>query len=211
MHTTLKIVFLSDWHISSGTGDGYLLDATLSRDGDGFPYIPGSTLRGAMRTEAHHLGLCRPDLREAENYFWSSRNCSRGRKGYGLRISSAHFSQAFKQQILAHGSRKQLIEDLTVVRCKTSLSSDGVVKTGSLNTMECGMPSLEFFATLEAAPSEGVSDVWIEKYFRAVCAMVKYIGAEMSRGLGRCRVVFSDHVDRVVLPPENSFLMKLGA
>ena len=211
MQSTIKISFLSDWHISSGLGDGYLVDAVLNRDADGFPFIQGRTLKGVMRLGARQLGLCRDDLRHAETFFWDGQYYLQHNKGIGsLRISSAYFSDELKRQVVNHPTKKELIADLTLIRMHTSLTHEGVSKKGSLHSLECGIQGLDLFASLSVDPCEGISDDWITSYFNAVCAMVKHIGANRSRGLGRCQLSLVDHQKPVVLPQVNAFLMKFG-
>ena len=212
MHSIIKISFLSEWHFSSSVGDGYLIDATLVRDVDGFPYIPGRTMRGCLRLAAGRLGMCRADLKRAENFFWEE-HANVPTKNYigALRISSASFSQDLKRQVLNHSNKKQLIADLTVLHMGTSIGDNGCAKSGSLYTIECGIQGLEMFATIDVDPCKGIDDAWLKSYFKAVCGMVKNLGADSSRGLGRCKVTFLDDDKPVVLPQPNDFLMKLGA
>ena len=209
MQTTISITFLSDWHISSGIGDGFLVDAVLNRDSDGFPFIPGRSLRGALRHGAHMLGVCREDLRQAETFFWEAPK-KFNRLGL-LRVSSAHFAADLKQQLTGHGNKKQLIGDLAVLRSGTALTEEGVSKKGSLHTIECGLQGLELYATLAVDSSSEITDAWLESYFKAVCAMVKSLGADRSRGLGRCQITFLNDNKPVPLPVPNEFLMKMGA
>ncbi|MBQ7617534.1 MAG: hypothetical protein IJS50_01540 [Desulfovibrio sp.] len=209
MHNTLVISFLSDWHVAAGVGDGYLVDSVLLRDGDGFPYIPGRALRGALRSGAKRLGLCRPDLRMAEQYFWEG-GFENDPKLWTLRVSSAHFAEGLKRQLLGHSQAKQLTSDLTILRSNNALTEEGVSKKGSLHTQECGIQGLDLYATLSVNAPAGFSEAWLEAYFAAVCAMVKSLGANRSRGFGRCRLSLLDYRKTVVLPEVNAYLGQLA-
>lgn len=50
----LSIRFSSKWHTGSGEGN-ILTDRLLQRDARGFPYIPGSTLKGVIRENCEKL------------------------------------------------------------------------------------------------------------------------------------------------------------
>lgn len=52
---TLRINFLSDWHIGSGAGIPGSVDRQVVRDQDGLPYVPAKTLTGILRDAAEWL------------------------------------------------------------------------------------------------------------------------------------------------------------
>ena len=47
-----KIEFQSYWHIGSGLSTGTANDASLLKDRNNFPFIPGKTLKGLIRDAA---------------------------------------------------------------------------------------------------------------------------------------------------------------
>jgi len=63
--SVLHAAMLSDWHVGSGGGTPGYVDAHVRRDGDGLPYLPGSTVTGVLRdacqTVAEALDEGRPD------------------------------------------------------------------------------------------------------------------------------------------------------
>ncbi|QTA92058.1 RAMP superfamily CRISPR-associated protein [Desulfonema magnum] len=50
----MTISFESKWHTGSGES-GFLVDRLISRDARGWPYIPGSTLKGVIRENCEKL------------------------------------------------------------------------------------------------------------------------------------------------------------
>ena len=212
MQTKLLLAFFSDWHVSSGLGDSYRADAVLVRDADGFPYVPGRALKGALREGARRLGLCRQDLRNAEAYFWGTRQDSVESNEPGrIRVSAAELPGDLKHQINGLSGRERLINDLTVVRSQTALTAAGVAKASSLRSIECGMAGLELAAELSVSPGASVPEEWVTAYFTCVCAAVKSIGGNRSRGFGRCVLSMAGQNGTPDLPPELPFLTTGGA
>lgn len=209
MQKTISVQFLSDWHISQGTGDGYKSDSIIVRDADGFPCIPGRALKGALREGAQRIGQCRKDLKEAENFFFGTRNFSLDTNNAGIvRVSTAHLPPVFAESIKGLEKREELLGDLVILRSQTAINDDGLAQSGSLRTIECALMGLELFAQIEVHTSE-IEDSWVEQYFSAVCLAVKSIGGGRSRGLGRCRLTLLD-TPAGKLPGTNDFLRGRG-
>ncbi|MBQ7607139.1 MAG: hypothetical protein IJU76_04130 [Desulfovibrionaceae bacterium] len=194
MNMTLDLMFLSDWHISQGIGDGFRADAVLVRDADGFPYVPGRALKGAMREGASRLGLCRDDLQRAEDYFFGTRfDTLESNKQGRIRLSQAKLPQSFKvaldyvesAQDIRLADKETFINDLTILRSQTALTPEGLTKKGSLRTTECGIPGIPFEASL-TIDAQGIPESWLAAYMASVCRAVRSIGGNRSRGFGRC-------------------------
>lgn len=225
MRTQIKVTFLSDWHISSGIGDGHLSDALLIRDSNGLPYIPGRALKGALREGARRLSLCpdRKDLQEAERYLWGSPSHSEESNFAGvLRLSAGRLPEALYDALHyaeKHGGKKEaLIRDLTISRQQTALDSNGMVVKHSLRSIECGMAGLAFTATLDMCDNvqsnsdahsfAKLDEAWLQDYFSAVCAATRSIGAHRSRGLGRCQISLPGYTKPICLPKATTFFAK---
>ena len=206
MHKTLNVTFLSDWQVSSGIGDGHWADSMLARDGDGLPYIPGRALKGALREGAHRLGLCRADLAEAEAALWGTRAAPGSPTSPGLlQVSPGILAGGIREAILSSPpDRDAFVRDLTCRRVQTALDDDRQVIDRTLRKLECGIAGLQFTAGLDIAIGKE-SEAWIGAYLRAVCAAVKSMGGNRSRGLGLCRVTIEGDEARVDLPPARPF------
>jgi CRISPR/Cas system CSM-associated protein Csm3 (group 7 of RAMP superfamily) len=208
MKSKLTIIFTSDWQISSGIGDGHWADSMLVRNERGLPYIPGRALKGALREGAWFLTKSgRRDLCAALDLFFGTRSSGTQREVNEPGITYVRSAQLppafislFPKDCAAFDG---LVADLTCSRIQTALEN-GQVKAGSLRTAECGIPGLFFDSELEVdTMGLKVSEKWVKDYFTAVCAAVRSMGANRSRGLGCCRLRLDDsNPQRVMLPEE---------
>lgn len=199
----ITIKFLSDWHVGSGLGDGSIADSILNRDSDGLPYIPGRAVKGALRESAWRLGLCRRDLADMVEYLFGRESGEETRSFPGcLTAGTAELPADLRAWMLAAGpaAKDQLVEAMTIHAQRTALTEDRQAKEHSLRAIECGIPGLEFHCKL--AIDADIPENWLDAYINALCAGVKSIGADRSRGLGRCslRVDGGDN-GPVHLPP----------
>lgn len=191
--TTLKISFISAWHIGSGLGDGAVADAVLNRDIHGLPWIPGSAVKGALREASWRLALCERDcenpLAWLTEFFFGKRSDAADLNKCGrLYIGSACLDSEISAWLLSlpANQRKELASDLTTIRQQTKLNPDKTVAAGSLRSLECGIPGVSFFASIKAELEPDWIG-WFERFLQALCANVKSIGGYRSRGLGKCR------------------------
>lgn len=205
----LQITFLSDWQVGSGLGDGHLADTVVSRDHDGLPVISGRALKGALREGAWRLALCREDLGPVETYLWGGRSDTRESTRTGrLRVGMGHLPEDMRQALIRCNKveRETYVGDMMCRRSLTALEPDRTIKSGSLRTLECGIPGVTFESILTLAETSGLDEKWLTDYFRSVCAAVKSMGAHRARGLGNCRILLAEdvkpgHEQVVELPP----------
>lgn len=201
MREALTIIFLADWQIASGLGDGHLADAVLARDHEGLPVIPGRALKGALREGAWQLAQCGPDLARAEIFFWGGRSTGEDSARPGrLYVSPGELEPSVRYALLACPTEKRdsFVRDLTCRRAQTALDENRQARAQSLRTLECGIPGTVFTAELEIRAPE-VDDGWTRRYFTAVCAAVKSMGGGRSRGFGACCIRL-DNCGRAALP-----------
>ncbi|MDR1044968.1 MAG: RAMP superfamily CRISPR-associated protein [Candidatus Adiutrix sp.] len=191
MRFNLEISFLSDWHVGGGLGDGYLADATLVREATGWPYLPGRAVKGALREGARRLGLAREDLAEWEvNLFGSLTNGEGLNRPGRLQVGNGRLPGDLERLLASESGADRLnyVRDMTILRRQTAVTEAGAAKPGTLRALECGAPGLFFTAEIQVdrqglpAPED-----WLRQYFSAVCGLVKSLGGQRSRGLGRCR------------------------
>lgn len=195
MHRKLVVRFLSAWQVGSGLGDGYLADSRVNRDHDGLPWLPGRAIKGALREAAWRLGACREDLRAAENIFFGGRSLQGAdevSRAQGLmHVAPGYLCPSVRQAYRGLGAaeREDLVQDMLCHRVQTALDDGRRVVNGSLRTLECGMPGLEFESGIDLALTDSISEDWAASYLAALCAGVKSMGGNRSRGLGRCQFV----------------------
>lgn len=200
MRETLEIMFQSSWHISASMSGGVVADSILVRDEKGIPFIPGRALKGALREGAEVLGQCREDLKDCISFYFGSRSDTSSVNQPGcITISNGEIPSDVYSYLLSKNDvdRDLFVSDMAEVRIQTALE-DGQVKTGSLRSIECGIPGIFFKAQLECENS--LCKSWDVEYFKAVCAAVKFIGAGRTKGLGRCVIKLGEHESNISVP-----------
>ena len=210
MRSMYTITFYSDWQIASGVGDGYLADSYLCRDAEGFLYLPGRAVKGALREGAHRLGLARPDLAQCETLFFGSRSQGEGfNKSGALTVGEAKLPEEVLSALRAVNPAERAIfmRDLTLLRSQTALEN-GTAKNASLRTQECGIAGMTFEGTLEVttrlfmtSEQQCPDEAWLKGYLAAVCAASKSMGSGRSRGLGQCTIALAASATQVVSLP----------
>jgi CRISPR/Cas system CSM-associated protein Csm3 (group 7 of RAMP superfamily) len=207
MRKNYTITFTSDWHTGSGLGDSHAADAVLARDADGLPFLGGRAVKGALREGARRLGLCRDDLSRCERIFFGSNSAESVSNTPGrIRVSAAGLPEHIRRLVCEQGGQERLglVRHMTVHRRQTALEN-GMVKDGTLRTLECGIPHMAFSGHLDVdLQGLDISEAWATAWLHAVCAAVKSMGGHRSRGLGRCRARLEDQPDPVELPPTSS-------
>lgn len=190
--TTLRLSFLSSWHIGSGLGNGAIADAVLNRDAQGLLWIPGTAIKGALREASWRLALCDNDCENSlgwltEFFFGKSSDAENVNKPGKIHIGSGGLDKEISAWLLSlpDDQRKDFVDRLTTIRQQTRLNPDKTVVDGSLRSIECGIPGIAFRASLEARIEPDWTD-WFENYLRTLCANVKSVGGYRSRGLGGC-------------------------
>lgn len=201
MHKTLIIEFLTEWQVSSGIGDGYIADNKLARDNEGFLYIPGRAVKGALREGATLLSRLngRKDLVTLlETVFGTESQADKTNQSGCIRVGNAHLDSNFRNYLNGQDPKlkKGTLADLITHRAQTKLTSNKQVAEGSLRKMECAIPFIQLETDIDISScvikDKIVSDAYLEEYLMAVCAAVKSIGGDRARGLGKCKIYFKD-------------------
>ena len=205
MEDILRIRFLSEWHCGSGLGESHLADAVLNRDAEGIPFITGRAVKGALREGAWRLSKIsgREDLgMDLVKELWGGPSEGNEASPGRIFVSSAALPSDVREWLLGMDAdmRAESVQLLLTRRAQTSIEN-GSVKKGSLRTMECGMPGLEFEAKV-FIDAPGTAEAWIRHYLAAVCSAVKSMGANRARGLGLCRLTLAGMQGRNISLPE---------
>ena len=161
-----EIKFLDFWHMGSGISGGSKLDNFVLKDKNKIPFISGKTIKGLVREAAEILG--------DENFI---KECF----GFEETIQAkTYFSNATvkdKESIISHNLAPYLYKKLSF----TSINQDGVADDNSLREIEVVVP-----LTLEGEILN-VPDIYTENMIKAL-KMVKRMGLNRNRGLGRCQI-----------------------
>lgn len=174
------IDFYTDWHAGSGLSAGTEADAVVIKDADGFPYIPGKTLKGLFVDAFQDflsIGI-ESFTRDAQRKLFGDLDEKTGVTSSGsLFFSNASLPSKEKESIGADHS-----EFLYRTITSTAIDSKtGVAKNTSLRTLEVCVP-LTLEAYIQGAEK---SD---EKLLAQLASYIRSIGASRNRGLGRCSI-----------------------
>jgi CRISPR/Cas system CSM-associated protein Csm3 (group 7 of RAMP superfamily) len=159
-----SIRFYTYWHCGSGLSGGSSSDATVIRDRDGLPFVPGKTLKGHLREASKLLfddDFVRRCFGEEDRY-----------EGQG------RFGDAILPVDLGKADSKYLYHRLSATKIDPE---SGTAMDDTLRSIEAVVP-LTLYGTIE-----GLSEEDEEKMLKAM-KLVKRIGLRRHRGLGRCDI-----------------------
>lgn len=181
---TYKITFHSEWHCGSGLTSGSDLDALVVKNADGFPYIPGKTLKGLLREAAVQMLELKGENTQESRFITELFGYFDEEK---VEVSKIHTKGTafFSNAVLSSELRKEakesgLVDYFFRDMASTAIGENGIADKGSLRRMETVIPC-ELVATIS-----GVD----EKYEAELIQCLKYIkrlGQNRHRGLGRCK------------------------
>jgi hypothetical protein len=173
----LKIEILSYWHSGSGFSGGPSVDALVEKDNSGLPCLRGRTLKGLLR-EAMRTA---EDFKAVDAGKTAELLGVPGSDGGGKLTFNDAVLPVAEQRWLAAPSQAAQREALFDYVSSTAINSDGVAEYSTLRSMELCVP-----VTLETVV-EGPGSDW-QKDLNAACGLVRHLGKNRNRGLGRCRV-----------------------
>jgi len=171
MDLKYKIIFLDYWHTSSGLSAGAKLDSSVAKDSDGLPYLSGKTIKGLVREMANLLD----DGSFIKKCFGEE----------GVDMGECYFSNATlnkdkkdeKDEIVSNN----LQDNLYSVIASTKMEN-GIAVDDSLREIEVVIPISLYGEILDIDSHEDK-----EKLLKAL-KMIKRIGLNRNRGLGRCEI-----------------------
>ncbi|EPR69809.1 RAMP superfamily CRISPR-associated protein [Cyclobacterium qasimii] len=175
-----KVYFLTDWHAGSGLTSGAEADAVVIKDSEGFPYIPGKTMKGLFADafrDFQSLGIDKFTKESYDSLFGFMDEQTKATSPGSLFFSNAYLPKSEK---LAIGFDQ--VDYLYRNIASTAIeATTGVAKKSSLRVMEVCIPiSLEGYI-LGAKNAEEQLIAQLAKYIRT-------IGTNRNRGLGRCSI-----------------------
>lgn len=176
-----KTEFFTYWHCGSGLSAGADVDLLTVKDTDGFPFIPGKSIKGLVREAAEALIKLSPDRypsrEEVEKIF--------GREGVlkGCAFfSNAEFPEADKDALTDDSGKSDMTKYLFTALSSTAIDDVGIAKEHSLRRTEVALPCV-LTGVIMYWPDDDKGLNLIEDSL----SFVKRLGANRNRGLGRCR------------------------
>ena len=183
---TYKIEFFTNWHCGSGLTSGSDVDMLVIKDKNGFPFIPGKTLKGLLRDAATQLSLLRGESL-IDNVFINTifgyKN-EKDVKDESPGFLKCHFTNG---EILKHvkegakGYTQYFYQDVS----STAINENGIAKEHSLRRMESTIP-IELFAQIHDFPMDHDQQKVFETKINECFQWIKRMGQNRHRGLGRC-------------------------
>jgi len=161
-----KIEFFDFWHLGSGVSAGAALDALVVKDADGLPYVPAKTIKGVLREMVEVI-----DNEKAKVIF--GQEGSNQAKSY---FSNATLQEKEKQVLIAEPSlKKHLYDKITSTKID---KESGLALDKTLREIEVVVP-LTLYGEIECDD---------EEVLNKAMQMIKQIGLNRNRGLGRCQI-----------------------
>jgi CRISPR/Cas system CMR subunit Cmr4 (Cas7 group RAMP superfamily) len=160
-----KIEFFDYWHLSSGASAGPALDALVVKDEFGLPYVPGKTIKGLLKEMVSHL-----DKQKVKKIFGDE----------GEEIATSFFSNATLDDATRNylNKNQQLRKNLYSKVTSTKIGNNGVAQSKTLREVEVVIPLILV----------GIIHTDEEELLSKAMMMIKQIGMNRNRGLGRCEI-----------------------
>lgn len=202
----LSINFQDYWSIGTGREAGTYADSLTIRDNDGFPYVPGKTIKGIYK-DAFRIAMNNGWFKKVTEDGKSLQSLLFGVEGSStenssaiieselttegaLKFSNAQIDLAVRNQILADEINcKKLQANFFRVLQSTMIGENGVAKHQSLHSSEVCIPiSLNASVELDESSLGIFKDKLqtLENQLKNVCILVSEIGNKRRRGFGRC-------------------------
>lgn len=184
----LRLQLLDTWHVGSGHGEDRYIDASVERDANGLPYVPGRMLKGLLRDAASALELWGhwPEGTALRLFGGDSRRAEGLAQPGLVRVSNAVLPAAERKWLAGDGLDASLQRNaLFTTRFQTAIDRDsGIAAEGSLRGIELVLPLL-----LESEIELGMPSVaplpsdWDN--ISKLLPLVRALGAHKTRGDGR--------------------------
>ena len=195
MNIIYKIKFHTYWHCGSGLAAGADADLLVIKDKNGFPYVPGKTVKGLIR-EA--VDLLDPAIQSSDDYkrvfgiSEGNRNKENGNRSDSF-FKDATLQDKEQKFIVQNNLTQHLYQNIS----GTAIEDDGTAKDNSLRKIQVTIPCVLEGEIIDVPKGmvDAVSDAM--KY-------IKRLGAWRNRGLGRCSFEEIETNELEVLPVENN-------
>lgn len=179
-----KISFCDFWSTSSGLSGGALADNLCLKDNNGFPYLPGKTVKGLFREAAEmlqgfgHTGISQQFIHDVfgeeagiEDETGSIRKTM---------VAKSFFTSA----TLDNATVKEIDQDLAPLLFEaiatTALEETGLAKKHSLRRTEYALPCTLYGEIIDANQYKSA--------LQDCAAFIKRLGLNRHRGFGRCKI-----------------------
>lgn len=186
MTLNYEITFLDYWHLSSGLSAGAKLDSTVTKDNKGIPYIPGKTIKGlaremALAFDCDFVDKCFGITTDEQGKCYEKTKKPKEGTCY---FSNVELPEETREEIEKHSLEDRLYDVIASTKIgqkNKEKETEGIAVDNSLREIEVVIP-----LTLEGVVKDVHKD-HIDKLKESL-QMIKRMGLNRNRGLGRCTV-----------------------
>lgn len=173
-----NITFYSDWHCGSGLAAGADVDSLVVKDKYGLPFVPGKTIKGLVResVEDYCFFSGKSVDEKIKEAFGFSDNKDNSLQGC-LFFTNAELPPLERNEIISHNAQQFLYRKIA----STKIDDSGIAEDNTLRKMEVVVPCTVEGKILDV-PDE-IKEIIISSF-----DMIKRLGQNRNRGLGRCRI-----------------------
>lgn len=173
-----SIQFYGYWHIGSGLSGGTKADNLVLKDPNNLPFIPGKTIKGLFRNAAQELVAFSSSFinEEIAKKAFGSEGTNEDSSS-SIFFSDAQLDRSEAMQLIS----EKLSENLFEIISSTKINKQGTAEDKSLRQMEVTIP-LTLFGSIQVFEGE-----FTELILKSA-SMIKYLGLNRNRGLGRCEI-----------------------
>lgn len=180
---TYSLQFFSPWHCGSGMGGGDDADYQPILDADGFPYVPGKTLKGLCLEASQLLH----DPADTARLFGTATERDNAASTQGTaHWSNAELPTATRNAIAQQPEQRTHLLD---ARYFVKIDDHGMAEKGAFRRGEYAIPMTLQGIVAHLADDRDVALVTDCLQF------VKQLGLQRSRGFGRCQFAVTDVAD----------------
>lgn len=185
MNLKYRITFYSDWHCGSGLAAGADVDALVVKDKNGLPFVPGKTIKGLVKESIETLcflkGCNKEDIiKKTLGYFDDKEDKQQGSAFF----KNAMLSEQEQNAIIFNKAQEYLYRNVS----STAIEDDGIAKEHSLRRIETVVPC-DMFGEITDIPDDIVEE------FKESLQLIKRLGVNRNRGLGRCKFTVMEQED----------------
>ena len=177
----MKVELFSEWQCGSGLAGGADVDVLAIKDKDGFPFIPGKTLKGLLADAATQLALFDTEHNEAWEHF---KTVCFGKQNEGKDKSTESGCMFVSNAVLSQPTKDGIAKNVGFLfrkRSGTAIDDNGQATEHTLRRIEVAVP-MTLYATIDGCPEE------FREHLVKCLKWVKLLGTQRNRGMGRCRM-----------------------
>lgn len=186
MDIIYNIRFITDWHCGSGLAAGADLDALTVKDSEGFPFVPGKTIKGLLREAVETIASLRNEEIDSGRLFGPDESsCEYMPVSDKTHFSNAELPSAVKQVLkesVPDKEREYSVKEYLYRKISsTRIDENGIAADHSLRRIEVAMPCV-LEGCIKNVP-EDMKGIVADGF-----KFIKRIGLNRTRGLGRCEI-----------------------